>query len=104
MHAGASCKIAFRIWKSVRARLQSCRKRPIPIPALAAAELQTIENKKDAGASMRRLVVSSRFCFCFFIHGVFVFAFVVAVVFCLSRQIHLGLLYALAGSRSGLGA
>jgi hypothetical protein len=44
-----SCKIAFRIWKSVRARLQSCRKRPIPIPALAAAELQTIENKKTQG-------------------------------------------------------
>jgi hypothetical protein len=60
--------------------------------------------KHPSGASMRRLVVSSRFCFCFFIHGVFVFAFVVAVVFCLSRQIHLGLLYALAGSRSGLGA
>jgi hypothetical protein len=30
---------------SVRARLQSCRKWPIPNPALAAAELQDAENK-----------------------------------------------------------
>jgi hypothetical protein len=42
----------------------------------------------------------------FFIHGVwvFAFAFVVAVAFCFSRQIHLGLLYALDVSCCELGA
>jgi hypothetical protein len=42
----------------------------------------------------------------FFIHGVlvFAFAFVVAVAFCFSRQIHLGLLYALDVSCFELGA
>jgi hypothetical protein len=46
-------------------------------------ESEIEDNPHPAGASMRRLVVSSRFCFCFFIHGVFVFAFafVVAVAF-----------------------
>jgi hypothetical protein len=45
----ASCKIAFRLIVCVRARLQSCRKWLIKIPALAAAKLQNAENKA-AGA------------------------------------------------------
>jgi hypothetical protein len=59
----------------------------IPSGAKQAAEKGLFRGDKyekhPAGASMRRLVVSSRFCFCFFIHGVFVFAFafVVAVAF-----------------------
>jgi hypothetical protein len=45
---------------SVRARLQSCRKWLITIPALAAAELQIAENKKPQGLKPNMILLLFR--------------------------------------------
>jgi hypothetical protein len=50
-------QISIEIARSVRARLQSCRKWPIWIPALAATELQTPENI-NAGAKAQHYFVA----------------------------------------------